>query len=222
MMDADLLRIMRPGSEPLLHLYDWEANALTFGHFVDPAKYLRETALTAHHFQAARRPTGGGILFHTCDLAFSAFLPSGHSAYSTNTLESYALINNVVLEAVERFTSEKNTVLLDHQPLPLNHSAKHFCMAHPTRYDIMWGGLKVGGAAQRRTKNGILHQGSVCLTVVSDKVLSDILIPAEEVMQGMKANSFPLLGASPSQAELWDARCYLRNLLAECFQKIGE
>jgi len=35
------------------------------------------------------------------------------------------------------------------------------CFANPVRADIMLNGRKVAGAAQRRTRAGLLHQGSI-------------------------------------------------------------
>jgi lipoate-protein ligase A len=35
------------------------------------------------------------------------------------------------------------------------------CFANPVRADVMVNGRKVAGAAQRRTRAGLLHQGSI-------------------------------------------------------------
>lgn len=221
--DTALLRLLKPPSEPVIHHYEWAQNALTFGYFVDPSKYLRPLGLSTHRYQVARRPTGGGIIFHTYDLAFSVLLPSGHPKYSQNTLETYALINGAVLQAIGRFKgNDVPTTLLTSEPKLLNVPSKQFCMAHPTKYDVMWQGQKVGGSAQRRTKNGLLHQGSICLGMVPEDVLSSILLVGRDVITDMKANSYPLLGLDPTSGELEDARCQLRALLAECLQNIEE
>ncbi|MDP1836841.1 MAG: hypothetical protein Q8K75_13065 [Chlamydiales bacterium] len=221
--DTALLRLLKQQSEPVLHNYEWSQNALTFGYFVDPTKYLRPLGLSTHRYQIARRPTGGGIIFHTYDLAFSVLLPSGHPHFSQNTLETYALINGAVLQAIRRFKGiEAPTTLLANEPQLLNAPSKQFCMAHPTKYDVMWQGQKVGGSAQRRTKNGLLHQGSICLGMVPEDVLSTVLLGGGDVINDMKANSYPLLGLNPTPAELEDARCQLRALLAECLQNIEE
>ncbi len=37
------------------------------------------------------------------------------------------------------------------------------CFQKPVRFDIVDGGLKLAGAAQRRTREGLLHQGSILL-----------------------------------------------------------
>jgi len=35
------------------------------------------------------------------------------------------------------------------------------CFVEPARYDVVWRGRKIAGAAQRRAKGSLLHQGSV-------------------------------------------------------------
>ncbi len=65
-------------------------------------------------------------------------------------------------------------------------------MAHPTKFDIMLDGRKVGGAAQRRTKHGLLHQGSICLTNVPEDCLAEVLVSGSQVAQSMLASSYPL------------------------------
>jgi lipoate-protein ligase A len=35
------------------------------------------------------------------------------------------------------------------------------CFSNPTKYDLLLGERKVAGSAQRRTRDGILHQGSL-------------------------------------------------------------
>src|SRR3990167_7347553 len=101
--DAKLLRDMEPSDIPVLHLYEWEKPSLTYGFFAHPEKLLNLEAVQRHGLDLARRPTGGGVVFHMWDLAFSVLIPSGSSLYSQNTLENYELINQVVFKIVEEF-----------------------------------------------------------------------------------------------------------------------
>ena len=73
---------------------------------------------------------------------------------------------------------------------------QQFCLAHATQYDVVWNGLKVGGAAQRRLKTGLLHQGSVSLYLpskefiesalpLSKKYLADIMLQKSASLMSM-------------------------------------
>ena len=68
---------------PLLHLYQWDGPSATYGYFIDPSKYLDLNKLRQHHVALARRPTGGGIVFHIWDLAFSFLIALLSSAIFT-------------------------------------------------------------------------------------------------------------------------------------------
>ena len=202
-LDRALLADLHESDDLFLHLYDWERPSATYGHFIDPKLYLQEGKI-----DLAKRPTGGGIVFHVSDLAFSVLVPKKHPAYSENTMENYAFINNKVIEAIG------GGQLLPVEPTPLDEVARHFCMAKPTRYDVMLNGKKVGGAAQRRTKDGYLHQGTIFLQKPSLDFLQSVLLPGSRVLEGMELNSHPLVPGH----DLDEARALIKKRLIEVFQ----
>ena len=97
LLDAKLLAELSPTGAPLLHFYDWARPSLTHGYFIIPEQHLRPHPT----FDRARRPTGGGIVFHTWDLAFSLLLPANHPIYTLKPVESYRAINQIALEAMQ-------------------------------------------------------------------------------------------------------------------------
>lgn len=211
-LDAKLLEELDPtSSSPILHLYDWILPSATYGHFIDPSRYFLENPL----LDVAKRPTGGGIIFHTSDWAFSALVPAAHPAYSLNIMENYAFINHLVIDLITQFMGNSlvfQLSLLPQEPPACNKEASCFCMAKPTRYDVMINGKKVGGGAQRRTKAGFLHQGSLSLTPPDKNWLESVLLPDISVRQDMENNTFALLGSAPLPAELQEARRALASL----------
>lgn len=209
-MDAQLLQEL---SDPILHLYDWKSPSATYGHFIKPESYIQMNC----ELELARRPTGGGIIFHVSDFAFSVLIPASHPGYSLNTLENYAFINERVRNVIQSFLGDKGASLLDEEQKPLDESSQHFCMAKPTKYDVMIGGCKAGGGAQRRTQYGFLHQGTISIALPSEEFLSRVLKPGTQVLNSMRANTFALL-AAPTQSEIKDARQTLRDLIIEAFR----
>lgn len=214
---AFLLNLAQENSV-ILHLYDWESDAATFGHFTDVAKFLNKAGIDKHGLDCAKRPTGGGIVFHNCDLAFSVLVPSRHPAFSLNTLRNYAFVNEKVKNVIRMFREQQGrpaaqVELLQGQPCATDSESTHFCMAHPTKYDVMLDGRKVGGAAQRRTKYGFLHQGSIFIGHLEESYLRDIIQPHVTIVQGMHANSAPLLEGQWTTSDLNEARNNLKTLL---------
>lgn len=210
-LDAELLESLDPGGPMILHFYDWEGECATYGHFVSPADFLNLEEAKKKGLNLAKRPTGGGIIFHIWDLAFSVLIPSSHPRFSENTLENYAFVNNRVLEAVSSYVDEK-PALIEENGAALDTFCTRFCMAQPTKYDVLLNGRKIAGAAQRKTKNGLLHQGTISLVMPDEEYLKNILL-STKVLEAMIANTFPLF------KNLTEGRKALRNHLQNQFEQ---
>ena len=213
--DADLLAHLDPEGPSILHFYDWNAPCLTYGYFTEPAHHLHLDILQQCGLQKARRPTGGGIIFHLSDLAFSVLIPAAHPCFSVNTLDNYALINKKVAAAAAHFTAHSlKPQLLSCEPICLNKECHAFCMAKPTQYDLMIDGKKLGGAAQRRTKQGFLHQGSLALLPPPTDVLRKVLKNGNLIIEAMHQQRHYLLSLSRDENfNLTLAREKLKNEL---------
>lgn len=209
-LDAHLLKDLDAGSAtPVLHLYDWEFPSATFGHFINPYDFLSFQAFSV--LDIAKRPTGGGLLLHTSDWAFSILVPAGHEAFSVNTLENYTFVNQLVIKAIEHCVGRSAVLsLLPDESKARDRHSGHFCMAKPTKYDVMLEGKKVGGGAQRRTRAGYLHQGTISLALPDRAFLERVLIPGTCVADAMFENTCALL-PQMDHTKLKDARRSLQE-----------
>jgi lipoate-protein ligase A len=90
-------------------------------------------------------------------------------------------------------------------------------MAKPTKYDILIEGKKIIGAAQRKTKQGFLHQGTISLMMPCKELLENLLLPGTKVLEGMFTHTFPLLGQQGTKKDLLEARKLLREKIEEAF-----
>ena len=217
-MDQDwqLLQDLNANSNPILHLYDWSHDTASYGHFIKPFEHLKEEGVAKHGLQLARRPTGGGVILHVSDFAYSCIIPAAHPRFSLNTFENYAWIHSLVAQVIQRFAGQEiEPDLLAQESIPENLHCKHFCMAKPTRFDVMLNGRKVGGGAQRRTRKGFLHQGTISLAMPTEAYLTDILKVDAAVLQGMRKHGGVLIGSDWTRQDLLDARFTLKNLLAQ-------
>ena len=192
-LDSELLETLDQHALPILHFYDWDRDSATYGYFVNPSDYLRLDKVEEKQLSLAKRPTGGGIVFHVWDLAFSILVPSHHPHFSENTLDNYAFVNNAVLAAVSSFLDDRPQ-LIPCNAEALDSNCTRFCMAQPTKYDVVLNGRKIAGAAQRKTKKGFLHQGTIALQMPPQSYLEEILLPGTKVFEAMQANTFALLG----------------------------
>lgn len=236
-MDAELLDQLE---EPTLHFYEWKNPSATYGYFSSPSLLLLEKGVKSRQLELAKRPTGGGVIFHSFDFAFSFLLPASHPSFSLNTLDNYRTVNQIIARAIHRFLrSEETTSYRSFDPSALhlddafhlellpcedacspkkspNQDFRHFCMAQPTIYDVVCQGRKLAGGAQRRKKRGFLHQASIALLIPPDDFLIDVL-PNSEVATAMKMSSFPLLKSSIDTLDFERAKTFLKFILTKEF-----
>ena len=207
-LDAEMLQTLR--DRPILHFYEWERESITYGYFVRPYEHLRQEGVEKRGMDIARRPTGGGIVFHSWDLAFSVLVPSSHPRYSQKPLDNYIFINRAVLLAVRQFLQHRDALaLISEDAVAWSDPCRRFCMARPTQYDVVWEGRKVAGAAQRRGRGGFLHQGTIALLMPPEAALKELLREGS-VRDAIRAHTFPLLGA---EGNLEEARTQLKEQL---------
>ncbi|OGN67637.1 MAG: hypothetical protein A3G30_06160 [Chlamydiae bacterium RIFCSPLOWO2_12_FULL_49_12] len=216
--DERLLLDLTNRRSPVIHFYDWEKKSATYGYFLKPRELLKMERIESRGIELARRPTGGGIVFHLWDFAFSVLVPARSSLYSQNTLHNYALINRAVLAAVKQFL--QGSVLPELALQKLSSSCSGFCMARPTKYDVVVAGKKVAGAAQRKTKGGFLHQGTIALTLPDFELLEELLPEGSLLPHAIFSSTFPLLQSKNAAKEKGEVRRELKELLTNAFMRM--
>lgn len=217
-MQLDTRLLEELGEDPVLHLYDWEGFCATYGYFIQTQKHLHLDAVEKKKLSLARRPTGGGIVFHIWDYAFSFLMPSSHPLFSENTLENYQFVNQVVLEVMQDILSLQGSIDMIEASYPAKGAdCQYFCMARPTQYDVVYKGCKIAGAAQRKTKKGYLHQGTISLACPDEDFLKEVLLSKEDVVNAMREFSFAPLGKDCKLLDLQSLRNEIGGKLAEAF-----
>ena len=136
---------------PTLRLYRWLGPAVSFGYFGQFAAAQRMAAGR----EMVRRWTGGGLVEHGEDVTYTLIVPRGADFFRVSALESYRLIH----ERIAEWLSDSG--LTTNVAAAAAGEPSGACFAGHVRYDIVTDGGKVAGAAQRRTRWGLLHQGSI-------------------------------------------------------------
>ena len=150
-LDQALLEAMPRLNGPVLRFYAWTEPAASFGYFQKYSEVERLTPLRP----LVRRPTGGGIVPHPADWTYSMVWPQNHEWYSLRAVESYRRVHEWIRDAFARLGVRTELAL---QPVKTGPGQ---CFAGFERFDLLYQGRKVAGAAQRRTRDGLLIQGSV-------------------------------------------------------------
>lgn len=135
---------------PVLRVFRWTGPWVSIGYFVP----WREAEAARPGWPACRRWTGGGLVVHDGDFTFSLIAPRTESWSVLRPEESYRVLHLAVAAALKDAGCE--AVLFDQET-----KGGTSCFSGPVRYDVMDRTRKIAGGAQRRTKRGLLHQGSI-------------------------------------------------------------
>jgi lipoate-protein ligase A len=155
-LDEALLEAMLRLGRPVLRFYGWTEPAATFGYFQKYADVERAT----HLRPLIRRPTGGGIVPHDADWTYSFAFPPGHEWHSLKAGESYRRVHEWIQSAFTKLDVTTELASTRHSSPVTRHSSTG-CFSGYEKFDVLWHGQKIAGAAQRRNKLGLLIQGSV-------------------------------------------------------------
>jgi lipoyl(octanoyl) transferase len=130
--------------QPLLRIYTWSEPTISIGY---------RHSLTQDFAQPiVRRWTGGGVVQHDAEeTTYSLVLPQTEPWSKRPAQQIYQAIHRALAAQLG------STYHIAETPGPAHNA----CFASWSQWDILRGQHKVAGAAQRRSRHGILHQGSL-------------------------------------------------------------
>jgi lipoyl(octanoyl) transferase len=150
-LDEALLHEAPRLRQPVLRFYAWTEPAASFGYF----QHYTDIERATHLRPLVRRPTGGGLVPHDADWTYSLAFPPIDAWYALSAIESYRRVHEWIQAALSR-------IGVSAQLAPAcSRSVPGQCFQGYEKHDVLWRGRKIAGAAQRRTRDGLLIQGSV-------------------------------------------------------------
>lgn len=141
--------LLHSNESPVFRFYSWGEPQITFGFFGD----LKTVTRMHPGLRLTRRWTGGGIVEHGEDFTWSLCVPAGDPVFSLRGGEVYRLLHQSLAEAL----AEVGVVSASAQ----QGRAGVSCFSSPVHHDLIDSSGKIAGGALRKTRKGILYQGSV-------------------------------------------------------------
>lgn len=160
-VDASLLYTLPPGMAAFRH-YGWTEPAITFG-YTQPHARVRSNSDAG--IVLCRRITGGGIVDHRNDWTYALAIQAELSASRAPATELYQTIHDCI-----RLVLEEQTIQSQLAPCPrtcgrvpaVKPLGPEQCFTQPAANDVIRpDGAKIAGAAMKRTREGLLVQGSI-------------------------------------------------------------
>lgn len=156
-----LQRYPRPGCARFRH-YEWRGPAYTFG-YSQKIDFVR-TQIPPDVRDVCRRPTGGGVVDHAEDWTYALVIPRAHDMWEARAAESYRAIHECLAAALA--VQSVPAVVKDSCEPPAGGAGcgpVGVCFQKAELFDVIHAETraKIAGAAQKRSKHGLLLQGSV-------------------------------------------------------------
>ncbi|MFT3991228.1 MAG: hypothetical protein QM680_07440 [Luteolibacter sp.] len=173
----------------VLRVYRWEGDWGSVGYFGK----LREAQADFPGLQWVRRWTGGGTVDHRGDWTYSVIVPPGEAAFSWKGAESYRVIHEALAQALGVVG------VFARMSSGAEETGASACFENPVCHDLIDArGAKLAGAGQRRTRSGLLHQGSVAVELKSPE--SSLVLA--EALAGRLAERWGCIGLELQKEEI--------------------
>ena len=164
-MAQDVAMLLHGSAEgvALCRLYGWNEPALTFGYSQRWADI--EASTSGFHGVKIRRTSGGGIVDHCNDLTYAISLPASHPFHRAHAGSVYEGLHQLIANILKEM--EFNSDLAPCKKLCGKgiQPGISICFEAPEPFDVIDSihGRKQAGAAMKRTRSGLLIQGSLSL-----------------------------------------------------------
>ncbi|HVN72824.1 MAG TPA: hypothetical protein VMU10_12475 [Desulfomonilia bacterium] len=164
--DLDLFEAVRQGStQGALRFYNWAETALTIGY------HQRPFSFNDPHLDipVIRRPTGGGAVLHSDDIAFS-ISTAATGKFAAGIPECYGILSQV-------FRTAFHGCGIGAEIKGGSHAFSPLCFSRPSPAELILGRNKIMGMALARKGRFLLVQGVIPLHVdheLSERVFGEI------------------------------------------------
>lgn len=145
--------LLETSDRPVIRVYRWAGDWASMGYF---GKLVEARGLFPG-LDLVRRWTGGGVVDHRADWTYTLVAPRGTSLASMKGGESYRAIHSALATVLP-------AAGISARLATGGGNGAALCFENPVNHDLVGpSGQKIAGAGQRRTRRGLLHQGSVAL-----------------------------------------------------------
>jgi lipoyl(octanoyl) transferase len=170
-VDHALLDSVRSGAQPVLRLYLWQPACLSLGRNQHARGIYDEARLAAAGVDVVRRPTGGLAVLHDLELTYCVLAPAHHLG---GPREAYHSINRALVAGLRQLGVPAVVAGAGAAPDPRRDAASP-CFHAPAAGEVVVGGRKLVGSAQRCEGRTLLQHGSILADGSQDAAITGLL-----------------------------------------------
>ena len=169
-IDEAIMQAMKDNHvPPTLRLYRWNPSAVSIGTFQGMTDEVDVEFCKSKGIDVIRRITGGGAVYHDYDgeVTYSIIIPKGHRLAPPDIIESYRILCNGIVKALEYLGIEGEFK-------PIN--------------DVNASGKKISGNAMTRRHGCVLQHGTTLLDLNVSLMFTILKVPQEKISDKMIAD----------------------------------
>jgi lipoate-protein ligase A len=153
-VDEMLLESAADHGDCALRFYRWEEPTLSLGYFqIYDDRRMHKASMQC---PVVRRASGGGAILHDIELTYSLAVPERHPL-AIDRLRTYRVIHQTLVDVLSDWGISAE--LFTGRP----RREAFLCFERRSPGDVLVGGSKIAGSAQRRRQGAVLQHGSVLL-----------------------------------------------------------
>lgn len=176
-LDEEIFRQYLEDGVGIFRLYRWLKPSFTYGFSQDPAGQIDLARCASSGVQVAKRITGGGILFHDDEITYSFACSKSDVGEPEGVFVSYRGICAFLMRFYKSLGLDP-VFALQAESFKDRCAPHQLCSAAFEKYDIVIGGKKIGGNAQKRKRQVIFQHGSIPCSIDWDFVKRFVALPA--------------------------------------------
>lgn len=163
-IDRALLEgVGRGTSPPTVRVFGWSPPTVSTGHAQDVSRELDLRACAEAGVGVVRRPTGGRAVLHAGELTYSVVGRTGEPPLGGSIMETYLAIAGAMVAGLAKLGVKGEIERVGSDGGAGRDEASPPCFASAGRFEIVVGGRKLVGSAQRRSGGVALQHGSLLI-----------------------------------------------------------
>mgnify|MGYP001583399874 FL=1 len=175
-----------PAALPVFRIYQWDSPAFSIGASQIPGRHLDLRKCRSYGISCVRRMTGGGIIFHDREITYSLVIPKAFYGLPKEVAASFKKICEFIMIFYRRLGLSPAFAVGQPYGGFIGEPAE-FCFAGREKYDIVIGGKKIGGNAQKRCQKAVFQHGSIPLSIDRKRIAEFTLGECAKELSGATA-----------------------------------
>lgn len=150
----------------ILRFYQWSQPTVSLGQHQKPEEALEIRYCQQRSIPIIRRPTGGRAVFHAHELTY-ALVSNDRSYFPLHSVTgTYGMVARALHRGLENLGIDVQLAAgTQGRRVSSQGGMRSPCFTSVSRHELVSGGRKIAGSAQRRLRHSFLQHGSIPLSI---------------------------------------------------------